>query len=77
MQLRRLLDCPRLQTVILDVEGDYESFPLSSCKDILKALKKKLGKGLRIYNHMGWSYSNPPTSSDRRTDISGTYEGDV
>ena len=63
--------------MILDVEGDNEPFPLSSCKDILKAIKKKLGKGLRIYHDMGSSYSNPPTSSDWRTDVSGTYEGDV
>lgn len=77
MQLPRLLDCPRLQTVILDVEGDNKPFPLSSCKDTLKALKKKLGKGLRIYHDMGWSYGNPPTSSDWRTDISGIYEVDV
>ena len=73
-QLQRLLDCPQLQTVVLDVEGADSPFQLSSCKDSLKALKAKLGKGLRIYHDMGYSYGNPPTSSSWRKDISGMFD---
>ncbi|KAL2040715.1 hypothetical protein N7G274_006694 [Stereocaulon virgatum] len=76
-QLQKLLNCPELRVLVLDVEKEDGPFPLSNCKEILVALKKKLGKGLRIYYDMGWSYGNPPVSSDWREDISGAYERDV
>ena len=63
-QLRKLMDCPELRILVLDVEKNDEPFPLSNCEEILVALKKKLGKGLRIYHDMGWSYGNPPIGSD-------------
>ena len=76
-QLRKLVDCLELRILVLDVEKNDGPFPLSNCEEILVALKKKLGRGLRVYHDMGWSYGNPPISSDWRQDISGAYDRDA
>lgn len=73
--LRPLLECPRLASVILDIECRSKSLPELQDEQvmILSALREKLGDGLQVFCDMGWSYGNPGTSSDWRLDISGRF----
>lgn len=75
-ELRPLLECPSLRSLILDIATEHGPASLLSGKKakVLSELKEKLGKGLRIYCDMGWSYGNPGVSSDWRQDISGMIE---
>lgn len=73
--LRPLLDCPRLTSLILDIECRSKSLPEFQDEQvtILSELKHKLGNGLKVYCDMGWTYGNPGTSSDWRQDISRRF----
>lgn len=79
VQLRKLLECPRLTNLVLDIESDPESLPDFSDDQvsILKELKAKLGEGLKVFCDMGYSYGNPAVSSDWRRDISGMFQEQV
>lgn len=70
-----LLDCPRLTSLILDIECRSKSLPEFQDEQVtvLSELKHKLGSGFKVYCDMGWSYGNPGTSSDWRHNISRKF----
>jgi len=73
-KIRILFKCPRLQNVVLDLQGPSGMLQLDTqAEEAMRKLKMKLGSGLKVYHDMGWSYGSPGASSDWRVDISGRF----